>query len=231
MIAGLVKGVDFLAKGFFGRKEKKNEEAFDQIVSQHTQENKDEEVLEKFYPPEPDEEIGDYINTDSEEPLEIIDMPEPKPDKTRDFWEDYKKREIQKPEGFKRIEEKPSFYPKPVVSRPAQKEESFAPIFVKVDKYEEIVQNLQEIKALLRDMKGIFPLLVEIDEVKKSTIELMRVTMQNIEKDIVRLGADFLKPGFMDIAVKPVETTHISDSLSVLQSQLSSLKSELEKAK
>jgi hypothetical protein len=229
--------MNFLSRGFFGKKEKKNEEAFDQMFSQNKPKIEEEESLSKFYPPEPGEQVNEYFETEGSanenNTLDFVDIPEEK--ESISYWETPKSRNFpnntQISQEFGKGE-RPVAYLKPAVSRPSPRLESTAPVFVKVEKYEDIVQSLHEIKALLRDLKGMFPLLLEIDDVKKSAIDLMRVTIQKVEKDITRLDADFKKPGQMTVDMPgEIENTHVSDSLTFLQSQLSALKGELERAK
>lgn len=119
----------------------------------------------------------------------------------------------------------------PVMQRPAKSDGS-APLFIKVDRYNEILDNLQQTKALLMGIKSVFPLLVEVDNVKKDAIDVLRLTMQKIEKNIVLLDSSMAKPGEIpDIQRITPDSSRMEDSLNQLQRQLGSLKSELERMK
>lgn len=122
--------------------------------------------------------------------------------------------------------------PPKAIKKVIQPKEAVAPLFVKVDKYGEILSQLQEIKMLISGIKAVFPLLVEVDAVERDAIDTLRTTLQKIEKNVVILDSEFLRPGQMKIEVEsPKDVSHIEDSLAQLQRQLSSLKNELQMAK
>ena len=121
----------------------------------------------------------------------------------------------------------------PAVTKAEQPErEIFAPLFVKVDKYKESLVNLQEVKVLVDGIKNIFSILSEIEDVRKDALNTLRVTLQRIEKNIIELDTELLRPGNvkLDVGTEP-DTRHIEDSLSQLHKQLDSLKGEMEKIK
>lgn len=121
-----------------------------------------------------------------------------------------------------------------------EKEVSYvpAPLFVKVEKYKEIITTIQEIKTLLTGLRNLFLLLDEIDQAKGDTINTLRITLQRIEKNIMQLDANFLKTGSDEIekvkeSIKPktVEAEELENSLKQLYDELSAMKSEIEKMK
>lgn len=118
------------------------------------------------------------------------------------------------------------------ISRKPSKSDGSAPLFIKVDRYNEILDNLQQTKALLSGVKSVFPLLLEVDNVKKDAIDALRLTMQKIEKNIVILDSSMAKPGEIhDIQRSTPDSNRMEESLNQLQRQLGSLKNELERMK
>ncbi|MEM7816300.1 MAG: hypothetical protein QXZ20_00105 [Candidatus Aenigmatarchaeota archaeon] len=112
------------------------------------------------------------------------------------------------------------------------------PLFVKVDKYKEIITTIQEIKTFLAGLRNLFLLLEEIEQTRNDTLNTLRITLQRIEKNIIQLDANFLKTGSEEIekikeSIKPktVEVNELEDSLRKLHEELSSMKSEIEKMK
>lgn len=117
--------------------------------------------------------------------------------------------------------------------------ESFStsvPLFVKVDKYKEIITTLQEIKTLLSGLGSLFSVLEEIEQVKSDAINTLRITLQRVEKNIMQLDANFLKTSDTEVekikeSIRPkiVEATELEDSLKQLYEELNAMKSEIEK--
>lgn len=232
--------MNFLAKGFFGRKDRKEEEKFGQFFENAPHQD-EEEKLKHFYPPEPGEDdhslnelkLTDLGDSEEEPPLGYWETKPAEPKKTF---------EIEKELGIHMVGEKPRHLPvfrleenrqfsKPSVSRAYPKTDPSAPLFVKVDRYNEIISKLQETKDLLRGVKTVFPVLLEIDQVKRDATESLRVTLQKIEKNMAELDSDLVRPGQARIEAPCEVPSHIESSLSDLHSQLSSLRGQLEKAR
>ncbi|MFH7918302.1 MAG: hypothetical protein QW631_03270, partial [Candidatus Aenigmatarchaeota archaeon] len=113
-----------------------------------------------------------------------------------------------------------------------------APLFVKVEKYREIITIIQEIKTLLAGLRNLFSILEEIDQVKSDTLNTLRITLQRVEKNITQLDANFLRTGSEEIekvkeTIKPkaIEANELEDSLKQLYEELTTMKSEIEKMK
>ena len=237
--------MDFLAKGFFSRKEKKDEEKFGQFFEKSGA-DAEEEKLRDFYPPEPGEDSGEIHVGESD--LQITDLELEQDKQPLGYWEktslhDQAAASHEKPDDLgipmidfpskQRFSDAPraANYDKPSFSKAAPRQDSYAPLFVKVDRYNEIISKLQETKDLLRGVKAAFPLLLEIDQVKKEATESLRINIQKIEKNIAELDSELMRPGQAKLECPRPVPTHIEDSLSQLQSQLSSLRGQLEKAR
>lgn len=119
-----------------------------------------------------------------------------------------------------------SFYP---AGEP--QEEQSAPLFVKVEKYREVVSNIQEMKLFVAGVKDIFSILQEIEHIRGEALNVMKVTVQRLEKSVVEMDAELLRPRGVNISPFPhgeEEARHIESSLSELQKQLIELKHELQ---
>lgn len=119
------------------------------------------------------------------------------------------------------------------VQRTARKEGS-APLFVKVDKYNDILDSLQQTRALISGIKPVFNLLAEVEGVRKEALESLRITIQKIEKNVTILDSEMSRPGEPIIGASQMsnqDARHVETSLNQLQNNLSSLKSELERMK
>ena len=112
---------------------------------------------------------------------------------------------------------------------PPVQEES-APLFVKVDKYKEILTSIQEIKIFVSGMKQLFNIIHDLETVREEALKIMRATIQRFERCIVEIDTELLRPKGADIGIVPrgtEEVRHIETSLGDLQKQLSSLREDL----
>ena len=111
---------------------------------------------------------------------------------------------------------------------------SEAPLFVKVEKYKEMLRNIREMMAFVAGTKQLFAVLNEIEAVRTDAINIMRATIQRLEKDMIEIDSELLRPkGFEPEEKAPGETElyHIEDSLTDLQKQLSTLRRDLQELK
>jgi hypothetical protein len=105
-----------------------------------------------------------------------------------------------------------------------------APLFVKIEKYREVVANIQEIRILLNGIKNIFNLLYEIEHVRNDATKLLSTTLQRVERSLIELDTSLLRPG--DFETSPTsDMSGIEQALSQLTQQLTILRNELEKTK
>ncbi|MCD6215934.1 MAG: hypothetical protein J7J92_02565 [Candidatus Aenigmarchaeota archaeon] len=115
---------------------------------------------------------------------------------------------------------------------PKSYESESAPLFIKLSKYNEVLSNLQELKAFIAGLKQVFQILSEIEILRSEALKLMRASVQRIERNIVELDTGLLRPpGSPEMPHSNKEIHSVEGSLSDLQKQLRSLRSELERFK
>ncbi|MFC2143571.1 hypothetical protein ACFLQN_04180 [Candidatus Aenigmatarchaeota archaeon] len=105
-----------------------------------------------------------------------------------------------------------------------------APLFVKVEKYRNIINTVQDMKAFVSGTKQLFTVMYEIENIRNEALKMMKVTVQRIEKNIVDIDRELLRPKGIDISTRQegIELEHIESSLSDLQKQLLSLKKDIQ---
>src|SRR3989344_434846 len=109
-----------------------------------------------------------------------------------------------------------------------REKESAAPLFVKVDKYRDIISSIHEMKLYVSSTKQVFSVLQEIESLRSETLNVLRTTMQRLERSVIEMDAELLRPqGVTMTEEKSSEVTHIESSLTDLQKQLMDLKREL----
>jgi hypothetical protein len=122
------------------------------------------------------------------------------------------------------------FPTKPITEVP--KEEKSAPLFVKVDKYKEVLRDVQEQKVFISGMKHLFSILNEIENIRNDALKIMRATVQRLERSVTEIDTELLRPRGVELPTHGEEDIHsIEDSLGDLQKQLSALRKQLQELK
>jgi hypothetical protein len=106
-----------------------------------------------------------------------------------------------------------------------------APLFVKVDKYRELITTIHELKLFLQSTKQLFSLVNEIESVRGDAYNVLRATVQRLEKSITEMDAGLLRPKGLDMHYSSRESedvNHIESSLNDLHKQLMELKREFQ---
>lgn len=115
---------------------------------------------------------------------------------------------------------------------PAMERETSAPLFVKVDKYRDIIKTIQELKLFVASTKQVFGVLQEVENLKSDALNVLRATVQRLERSILEIDSELLRPHGVGITdTKSSEVGHLESSLEELQKQLLELKRELQDMK
>lgn len=111
-----------------------------------------------------------------------------------------------------------------------QKTSASAPLFIKVDKYKELITSIQKLKTFAKGMKHTFSVLNDIEDLRNQALQTLNVTLQRLEKNIVGVDNQLVRPNvdLGEIEKGEKEVRKIENSLSDLENQLSTLRNELE---
>lgn len=129
------------------------------------------------------------------------------------------------------MEEGPTEMATPEPTFQEVKREISAPLFVKVEKYREILSSVQEMKIFISGVRQLFNILNELEAVRSDTIKIMRATVQRLEKGVLEIDTELLRPRGLVAEARGEEATHIESSLEELQRQLGDLRRELQEMK
>ncbi len=130
-------------------------------------------------------------------------------------------------------------YPMPVAKEKPVYEETYtespgAPLFVKVDKYRDVLRDVHELKLYTAGIKQVLDLLHDIETIRVDANKVLRATVQRIEKTLTEVDSELLRPRgaiMSEVAREDTEVRHLEGSLTDLQKQLSDLKRELQSFK
>jgi valyl-tRNA synthetase len=100
------------------------------------------------------------------------------------------------------------------------------PLFVKLEKYEEILRSIDELKEVLSLIKGSFSLFEESEKIKIETIKTIEKNIDKIEEKISSIDSTLARPSY-EKEEKP-KLVEAKDSLSELKLQIEKLKREMQ---
>ncbi|HLC68159.1 MAG TPA: hypothetical protein VJI12_04765 [archaeon] len=104
-----------------------------------------------------------------------------------------------------------------------------APLFVKVDKYRDLIASVQELKLYLGATRSIFALFTDLEAVRAESLNVLRATVQRLERTITEMDTELLRPRGVSVPEQDAaEVHHIENSLNDLHQQLQGLKRELQ---
>ena len=114
-----------------------------------------------------------------------------------------------------------------------RKETTAAPLFVKVEKYQNLLGNINEMRSFVSSMKQLFNVVYELEAVRADSLKIMRANIQRLEKNLLEIDAGLLRPKGLEMQIPYTdgEVHHIENSLGELQRQLSDLRRELQELK
>ncbi|MCS7094126.1 MAG: hypothetical protein RMJ18_03015 [Candidatus Aenigmarchaeota archaeon] len=111
-------------------------------------------------------------------------------------------------------------------------EEVSVPLFVKLEKYKNIVSALMQIKTYLITLKNSLVALEHIEKARSETLSMLSKNLDKIGEKINELERDLVKPiGFSFGSPETFEElSSVHTNLAALKAQIEQLKTELEKA-
>ncbi|MBI3190318.1 hypothetical protein HYZ41_01290 [archaeon] len=127
------------------------------------------------------------------------------------------------------FEEEPTFRP---IGR--QPEDQGTPLFVKVDRYKEVLTTIHEMKLFISSVKQMFAVLRELEAVRSDAINIMNATLHRVEKSVLEMDADLLRPkgvSLNDMGIATTEAHHLEDTLTDMQKRIDELKDQLHELK
>lgn len=136
--------------------------------------------------------------------------------------------EVKKPEP---LETKPK--PEPEVERP-----SFAPLFIKIDRYRQILNTIGNLKTIMIMLKNSLITLNELDKARNETFKIVQDAIEKLENRLNSLDQELVRPsGFQERTTTTFDTTEkleyqdvetIEATIADLKGQIEQLKAELE---
>ena len=136
----------------------------------------------------------------------------------------FKKKNVEK-EEVEKIEEETKELQK-IEETKKEKEEYSIPLFVKIERYEEILSVLDELKILIRDVSNAISMLNEIEKMRSENLEVIQRSFEKLREKIEYFDSKFKKPRIMKESISKEEISSIEENLNKLKSELEKMKLE-----
>jgi aspartate oxidase len=108
---------------------------------------------------------------------------------------------------------------------------SYAPIFIKLEKYESIIRRIERLEELLRDMREILRTNDEVERIRKEIHTLLAKNLQEVSRIVGLLDRDLVRPSIGAHEAYREEEFPQSSNVEELEAHVSELKKQLEELK
>lgn len=113
-------------------------------------------------------------------------------------------------------------------SQPAiPKKGSGAPLFVRVENYEEILKTMEEIKDMIGDLKELFSLMSNVDDIKREGMQGLRKGISDLADALITMDSEFVRPEGMEDVTRET-SSEVFGTMQNLQNELDSIRRELD---
>ena len=132
------------------------------------------------------------------------------------------------------LEETPSTEPKSTDKFEDIQKGDFAPLFVRVGKYRETLETLQNLENYLNGMAKLFDLVNKLEKIREGNITTLNEMYRKASETASRLSSGLLKPRGMKLEggrESKVEMNELNEIVSNLNIELETLRAEVDKIK
>jgi hypothetical protein len=170
----------------------------------------------------PEDEIIQEIEEEMSAPKEEIptEIEEEIPEEVEE-----KKEPLE--EEIKTLTEEP--ITEPVAEITEIEKASFAPLFVKLDRYKSVLDTINELKSSIISIKSSLDVQKQIENLREENRQLLEGAISKVDEKILSLDSEFLRPkGFEEEMPQPeIKTEGLQGALTDLKKQIEGLKEEL----
>jgi chromosome segregation ATPase len=108
--------------------------------------------------------------------------------------------------------------------------ETYAPLFVKIERYKEVLNLLSEIKTTIVTLKNAFSVINELEKLRSETMKTIQASLNRVDTKVLSLDREFLRPkGYEEELPEHFEpeVENLSVIVEDLKSQVEKLKSKI----
>lgn len=138
-------------------------------------------------------------------------------------------KELDKEEKLleKRMPEAEAMTPPPKAEKKQKPE--FAPLFVRINKYKQILHTMNYMKTTINAVKSSISILKELDKLRDENLRMVEGAVNTVEQRMLTLDSSFMRPsGFVEQVPQLQDVESFGVTLEDLRSQINQLKSQIE---
>ncbi len=118
--------------------------------------------------------------------------------------------------------------PTPPKAEKKQKPE-FAPLFVRINKYRQILHTMNYMKTTINAVKSSISILKELDKLRDENLRMVEDAVNTVDQRMLTLDSSFMRPsGFVEEVPQLQDVENLGVTLEDLRSQINQLKSQIE---
>jgi hypothetical protein len=105
----------------------------------------------------------------------------------------------------------------------------FAPLFVRIDKYKQILQTMNYLKTTMNAVKSSLSILKELDTLRQENLKMVEDAVVKVEDRLAGLDSNFMRPsGFSEEVPELRHVENVEITLDDLKGQINQLKAQIE---
>ena len=104
-----------------------------------------------------------------------------------------------------------------------------APLFVKIEKYKEILGSIQKLKVSMKNIQFLLAFKKQIKRIDEEADELLLKSMQNFSRTTDEFSMNFAIPRGIKYIPKPPVERKVDETVSDLGAKITKLREELDK--
>lgn len=151
------------------------------------------------------------------------------------FWSKKKKEKKEDIEAVKQAVSQPDVVPEsmdmPKIELGKLPERPrFAPLFVKIDRYQEVLKTIEDLKSMLLNARDILNVMQQLDKIKQESESLLQKNIQEVVKSIAALDSEFVRPKGvgMEETMPSFKAEKVESYVGELERELQHLRSQLQ---
>lgn len=151
------------------------------------------------------------------------------------FWSKPQKKDIEAVKQAVVPQERPQETPMPKFDLGKLPERPrFAPLFVKIDRYQEILNSVENLKSILLGVRDLLNLMQQLDRIKIESEALLNKNIQEVIINISNMDKEFIRPKGINVENSVPELRDnagyekVGSYIGDLQRELDNLKSQLQ---
>lgn len=105
------------------------------------------------------------------------------------------------------------------------------PLFIKIERYKEVLENVSRLRAMIHEIDNIVSLRREIEKVRTNSDSLLEKNIQEFSEILSGLDKEFVRPEHMEHFLKETKVERLDSYVAELEEELNRLKNQMRQIK